>query len=307
MKILLQFPEGLKRHALKHAHKLEADGHEVYLSGSATYGACDLALDEAEAIGADEIVHFGHAKFPIAKPVKIPVEYVEWKVDVNVEDMGNALEELKKYGKIALATTVQHAHEIKKMKDFFSSNGIEALTKKGVLPAYEGQILGCDALAIEIPESEAILFVGDGMFHALAINSDKPTYAFNPYTKEFKRINDDIERLRKRRKGAIAAAFSANMFGILISTKPGQFHPQVGKWAKKGLEEAGREAQYIITNEFNPYSIANFDVFQAYVNTACPRIADDVDLFGKPILNPDMLEEMFQLLPKLPKEEKQGL
>ncbi|MDD5337543.1 MAG: diphthamide biosynthesis enzyme Dph2 [Candidatus ainarchaeum sp.] len=292
MKILLQFPEGLKKHALKHAHKLEADGHEVFLSASPSYGACDLALGEAEALGADEIVHFGHAKFPIAQPVKIPIEYIEWKVDVKVEDLAATLQELKGYGKIALATTVQHTHEIPRIKEFFKSNGIEVLTKKGILPAHEGQILGCDSTAIKIPEAKAVLYVGDGMFHPLAIEENKPVYIFNPYTKEFRCVNEDIERLRKKRRGALAAAISAKTFGVLVSTKPGQFRMQVAKWAKKELEKLGKEAQIIVSNELNPYSIANFSVFEAYVNTACPRIADDLDLFGKPILNPDMLEEM---------------
>ncbi len=298
MKILLQFPEGLKKHAIAHAQKLEAEGNEVFLCSTPTYGACDLALDEAKAICAGKIIHFGHAKFPIPKPVGIPVEYVEWKVDVGVQSLAAALGELKKYRKIALATTVQHAHEIAKMKEFFKSNGIEALTKKGALAAHEGQVLGCDSAAIRIPEAEAVLYVGDGLFHALAIDEAKPVYIFNPYTKEFRRINDDIEKLRKRRKGALAAALSANSFAILVSTKPGQFHMEVAEWAKKGLEAAGKKAEILVSNEFNPYSIANFTGFEAYVNTACPRIADDLDLFGKPILNPDLLDEMLKISSK---------
>lgn len=296
MRILMQFPEGLKKYALQHAQKLEADGHEVFLSSSPSYGACDLALDEAERIHADEIVHFGHAKFPIASPVKIPVEYIEWKVDVKIEDLEKALPELKKYRKIALATTVQHTHQLAQMKEFFKSNGIEPLTKKGVLPAHEGQVLGCDAFAIRIPEAEAVLYIGDGMFHALAIEETKPVYIFNPYTKEFRRINDEIEKLRKRRQGALAAALSAKVFGILVSTKPGQFHLEVAKWAKKEIEKLGKRAEILVSNEFNSYSIANFAAFDAYVNTACPRIVDDMDLFGKPILNPYMLEEMLAML-----------
>ncbi len=134
------------------------------------------------------------------------------------------------------------------------------------------------------------------MFHALSIEEEKPVYAFNPYTKEFRRINGEIEKLRKKRKGAIAAALAANVFGILVSTKPGQFHLEVAKWAKKELEKTGKTAEIIVSGEFNPYSIANFSVFEAYVNTACPRIVDDIELFGKPILNPNMLEEMLKIL-----------
>ena len=47
MRILLQFPEGLKQEALSHAKKLEKEGNEVFISASPTFGACDLALDEA--------------------------------------------------------------------------------------------------------------------------------------------------------------------------------------------------------------------------------------------------------------------
>ena len=50
MKILLQFPEGLKQHALKYAEKLEKEGDSVFISCSPTYGACDIAIDEAKAI-----------------------------------------------------------------------------------------------------------------------------------------------------------------------------------------------------------------------------------------------------------------
>lgn len=296
MRILLQFPEGLKKHALQYVQKLEAEGNEVFLCATPTYGACDLALDEAEAVGAEKIIHFGHAEFPIAKPVKIPVEYVEWKADVKIEELSKTLAELKKYKKIALATTVQHVHQLKQMKEFFKSNGISALTKKGTLAAHEAQVLGCDSLAIKIPEAEAVLYIGDGMFHALAIEETKPVYVFNPYTKEFRQINNEIEKLRKRRMGAIAAAISANSFGILVSTKPGQFHLEVAKWAKKELEKHGKKAEILVSNEFNPYAIANFAAFDAYVNTACPRIADDVDLFGKPILNPNMLEKMIKII-----------
>ena len=63
MRVLLQFPEGLKRLALEYAQKYEAQGHEVFVSSSSCYGACDLALDEAKKIGAKKIVHFGHSKF----------------------------------------------------------------------------------------------------------------------------------------------------------------------------------------------------------------------------------------------------
>ncbi|MBU0586402.1 diphthamide biosynthesis enzyme Dph2 [Candidatus Micrarchaeota archaeon] len=296
MRILLQFPEGLKKHALDYVKKLESEGHEVFLHAAPVYGACDLALEEAKFINAKKIIHFGHAPFPIYLKPKIKVEYVEWKKDIEPESLSITIPELKKYKKIALGTTVQHSDSISKIIRFLKENGISVLTKKGTLTAYKGQVLGCDSTAINIPEAEAILFIGDGMFHALAIGEEKPVYVFNPYTKQFKQINSEIERLRKRRRGAIAAALEAKKFGILISTKPGQFNLKAAKWAKKELEKIGKHSTFLIANEFSPLSIANFMAFDAYVSTACPRIADDTELFEKPILNILMLKELLEML-----------
>ena len=68
MKILLQFPEGLKQKAVEIAKKYEKKGDVVFLSAAPCYGACDLALDEARAIGAKKIIHFGHSPFGNLKP-----------------------------------------------------------------------------------------------------------------------------------------------------------------------------------------------------------------------------------------------
>jgi 2-(3-amino-3-carboxypropyl)histidine synthase len=80
MRILLQFPEGLKQQALSHAKRLESEGNEVFVSASPTFGACDLALDEARAINADKLVHFGHCEF---QKVDFNVEYVAYSTCIN--------------------------------------------------------------------------------------------------------------------------------------------------------------------------------------------------------------------------------
>lgn len=296
MRILLQFPEGLKKHALEYVKKLESEGNEVFLHASPVYGACDLALEEAKSVGAKKIIHFGHAEFPVSPKPKIKVEYAEWKIDVDPESLAPYLNELKKHETLAIGTTVQHANSIPKIIGFLKKNGINALAKCGTLAKYPAQVLGCDSSAINIKEAKAILFIGDGMFHALAIENDKPTFVFNPYTKQFRQINNEIERLRKRRLGAIAAAIESETFGILISTKPGQYNLKAAQWAKKELEKFGKKPSFLISNEFNPLSIANFMSFEAYINTACPRISDDSEMFGKPILNVAMLKEMLDIL-----------
>lgn len=299
MKILLQFPEGLKQHALEYAQKYESEGHEVFLSGSSCYGACDLALDEAEAVGAEKIIHFGHAPFLKAE-LPIEVEYVEWHVDVDLERFREAAVKIKQ-SSVVLATTVQHIHQIKEMKKILEAAGKQVHIGKGLLAHHPGQVLGCDAAAITsvAKKAKAIVFVGDGQFHSLAINSEKPVFAIHPKSGSLEQINENIEKLRKRRKGTILKAVDAECFGILVSTKPGQFHLDAAKKIKSSLESSGRRAEILVSSEISPLALNNFISFDCYVVTACPRIADDREMFGKPVLNPGMFAELMGIIKKL--------
>ncbi len=299
MRILLQFPEGLKQKAVELAKQHEKEGHTVFLSASPCYGACDIALDEAEWIKAEKIIHFGHNKF-VKTELSIPVEYVPYYVDIDVEAINELARELgnKKIKTIALVTTVQHSHQIEAMKEVFAKNGITALTSTGYWAHAQGQILGCDALSVKKLEGqiEAVVYVGDGMFHPLAIESKKPVFTFNPTTRELNQVNEDIERLHKRRNASLVAALTAKRFAILVSTKVGQFNVAQAENIKKELEKRGREAAILVANELEPITLNNFRAFDCYVNTACPRIVDDTVEFEKPILNPDMVRRMFELL-----------
>ncbi len=299
MRILLQFPEGLKKEAKKFVDKYEKEGHEVFIASAPCYGACDLALDEAKWIKADKIIHFGHAKF-VKIELPIEVEYVPYYIDVQLDLFKKALPALEHYKKIVLGTTIQHVHQFEQMKKFFETAGKQVFSGSGFWAATEGQVLGCDSQGITKVEknAEAIVFVGDGMFHALAIETDKPTFAIHPQTGEIRQINDDINRLAKKRKGSMLVAVNAKSFGIIVSTKVGQFALGSAQWAKKELEKRGKSAMILVANEIEPLGLNNFMLFDCYVNTACPRMADDGDEFGKPIISLAMLKEALDIADK---------
>ncbi|MEW6723175.1 MAG: diphthamide biosynthesis enzyme Dph2 [Candidatus Micrarchaeota archaeon] len=296
MKILLQFPEGLKQKGLELAKKYEAEGHEVFLSASPCYGACDIALDEARWLGVEKIVHFGHNKF-VKNDLPVQVEYVPYQIDIDISRLESVLPHIAKYGTIGLGTTVQQSHQFAEIKAFFEKHGKTVLAESGFWASQPGQVLGCDALGLQKVEGkvECIVFIGNGMFHPLAIDVKKPVFMFNTYDASVKQVNEDIERLKKRRKGAIAKALSCKKFGIMVSTKVGQFNLVHAKWAKKELEKRGLECAILAANELEPITLNNFLSFDCYINTACPRMVDDQEEFGKPILNIDMLKELLSL------------
>ncbi|MDD5023209.1 MAG: diphthamide biosynthesis enzyme Dph2 [Candidatus ainarchaeum sp.] len=296
MRILLQFPEGLKSKALEYADKYKEEGHEVYLSCSPCFGACDLAVEEAKLIHADKIIHFGHSRFPsVLSPVN--VEYIHYPINIDLKSLENILIDLKPYNSIGIATTIQHVHELEKIKEFFEIKGKSVLIGQGSLASEKGQVLGCDSGAVTSISSQvdAILFVGDGFFHALAIKIDKPVFVFNPYSSSLEQINDKIEKLKRKRKGLLAAAMVSKTFGILVSTKPGQFNLSAAKSIKKKLEEKGKRAEILIGNTFDQYSLGNFQSFDCYITTACPRMSDDSEQFDKPILDLELCNELFFL------------
>jgi 2-(3-amino-3-carboxypropyl)histidine synthase len=296
MRLLLQFPDGLKQKANEYAAKYKKDGHEIYLSASSCYGACDIALEEAKALKVDKIIHFGHNRFG-KLDIGIPVEYVEYLIDFEIDRLKSALKTLNDYSKIAIGMTVQHSHQFDQIKMFFEKNGKEIVSVKGDLAQETGQVLGCDAGAVlKAKNADAILFIGNGMFHPLAIDSDKPVFIFNPLDSKIRQINSEIEMLRKKRKGAIAKTLSCKNFGILLSTKPGQFNLPQAKWAKKELEKRKFKAEILVANELEPMNVNNFMIFDCYINTACPRMSDDTEEYGKPVLTIAMLKEFFKMI-----------
>lgn len=297
MRILLQFPEGLKRHALEYAGRLERDGNEVFLLARATYGACDLPSEEAKALKADKIVHFGHCRFG-KSDIGIPVEYVPFgiRVDVAVLDGFAAMLAEKGIAKIGIATTAQHIGQLDEMKALFAKHGIDAIAKRGKLSGREGQVLGCDASALDIGVDD-VAIVADGMFHALAAMrlEGKSVYAVNPYSGKWKEIGNEINAIRKRERAALAIAYDAKVFGILVSTKGGQFGLAAAERAKRSIEKAGRKAYILVSNELRAQDIDNFMVFDAYINSACPRMIDDTASFRKPMINIGMLKDLLEM------------
>ncbi|MFH1788240.1 MAG: diphthamide synthesis protein [Candidatus Altiarchaeota archaeon] len=60
----LQFPEGIKKHAVEVAAQIEEKtGAKTIIFIDPTYGACDLKTEQAEKLGVDLLVHFGHSEY----------------------------------------------------------------------------------------------------------------------------------------------------------------------------------------------------------------------------------------------------
>lgn len=298
MRILLQFPEGLKQNALEYAKKLENEGNEVFVSASPTFGACDLAIDEAKRIGAEKLVHYGHAEF---HHVDFNVEYVFYSVDAPLEILERSLDKLKQFNTIGIVTTIQHIHQLEKVKEFYEKAGKKVIVGKPYgFAKHKGQILGCDiGSAASIDNSvDALVYFGGGLFHPLGalLYTKKPFLVVEPFQNTIEFIDGYRETYRKRKNGKIAASLEAKNFGILVSTKNGQHNMGLAKILKEKIEKKGLNAAILVSNNIDFGSLDNMMEFDAFVNTACPRIAiDDIERTRKPMLSANEVMESLEI------------
>ncbi|MGC8647579.1 MAG: diphthamide synthesis protein, partial [Candidatus Micrarchaeia archaeon] len=211
MRILLQFPEGLKQKALEYAKKYEQEGNEVFISASPSFGACDIAIDEAKAIGAEKIVHFGHTEF---KHIDFNVEYVPYYIDAPLDILKESLELLKPFARIGIVTTIQHVHQLDKIKEFYEQNGkIVLIGKPYGFAKAPGQILGCDVGSAATIDKlvDAFVYFGGGMFHPLGalLATTKPFLVVEPFAGKVEFIDKYRDVYRKRSRGKILSSLEA--------------------------------------------------------------------------------------------------
>jgi 2-(3-amino-3-carboxypropyl)histidine synthase len=287
-RVLLQMPQGLKPEAVKIAQTIEASGAVAIISSDPCYGACDIAVNDAEGLDVDLIVHFGHAK--MVKQEKVPAIYVEAHAKINVdESILQAVPLLGNYAKIGLTTSIQHIIALKQAKQLLSNAGKAVLIGDSGQMGYAGQVIGCNySNATTIADQvDAFLFIGGGKFHALgiALGTSKPTIIADPYDNRAYSITDEAQRLLKQRFASIQEAKGAKTFGVLVGLKPGQKHLDNALKAKALAEKAGLVAFLLAGREITPETLLEFPTIDAYVNTACPRISLDAPgKFQKPIL-----------------------
>ncbi len=294
-KIALQLPDGLKIKSAEIENEVRkySNGAEIFVLNGSNFGGCDLRGLEAQKLGADLLLHFGHANFGVQS--KIKTLYLEIQSDLNIEKVvQKAAAEIKEQ-KIGLVTTIQHIESLNKAKEILEKSGKEVFTAqpKGK-SAKEGQLLGCDWSAGSVLKEkvDCYLYIGTGNFHPLplAIDTEKKVYVADPEFNQVRELTEFKNKILSQIATKIEKAKGAESFGILVTTKPGQKREKLAEKLKGQIENAGKNAEILVFDTINYSELQNFKL-DAYVNTACPRIPlDDIEAFEKPILSPQELE-----------------
>ncbi|MDF1557558.1 MAG: diphthamide biosynthesis enzyme Dph2 [ANME-2 cluster archaeon] len=279
----LQFPEGFKRRAFSMAIELEErTSASVVISGNPCFGACDV--DMALAGEVDILFHFGHSELLegmdnvifMETPAKVDVTPVleAVAVDLGIDTI------------VGLLTTVQHVHKLDEVKAFLEARNISCIVGEGDCRIrHPGQVLGCNFSAADVV-CDNYLYIGSGTFHPLgvAVATGRRVLVADPMMNTVEWV--DPERILRIRSGIVAKCLDAQTFGIVVSTKVGQNRMELARRVA-GLAEKYRKKHVIIMlDTITPEAMLQFKV-DAFVNTACPRIAiDDASRFNAPVLTP---------------------
>ena len=309
-RVLIQLPEGLKPESPLIAKNIEKLGVQPVISADPCYGACDLAIAEAESLGVDLIVHYGHSK--LVKYERVPTLYVEARATIPVNSaVEKAFPLLARWRRIGLVTTVQHVQTLDEVREMLTRAGKTVVVGDTRRLAYPGQVIGCDySNAVSVAKDvDAFLFIGGGLFHALgvALSTSKPTIVADPFEDRAFPVKNEAERMFKQRWASIDQAKKAKNFAVLVGTKPGQKRLETASQIKQALEANGKSAYLLAAKEITPEVLMEFPTIDAFVNTACPRVSlDDAARFRKPLLT---VNETLVVVGKLSWEElcKRGL
>ncbi|WP_400234567.1 diphthamide biosynthesis enzyme Dph2 [Methanomethylophilus alvi] len=284
--VALQLPEGLKIRATELSDRIFKDtGATAVILGYPCYGACDLFTSYKNY--AQGLIHFGHSPIPNL-PQDPDVMYVEARAEVDIaESVKRVAGTLP--SRIGLLASVQYVGLISKAKEILESEGKTVFVGRGDSRiCYPGQVLGCNcsaAVAVQ-DEVDCYLFLGEGDFHPLAatFGVERKVVILNPITGEVRSVDDVKDRILRRRFAAIELARPAEKYLVIVCGKIGQYRPMEAERISGLLREAGKEVYTLVTDEVSPQTLIPFKV-DAYVNTACPRIAmDDSVRYAHPML-----------------------
>ena len=286
----LQYPLGLRTRAVEFAQEIERRaGVTVLLSANPSFGACDIA-----EMPVDLTVHLGHAPMPHLRYRNVFFFDLPQPPPEDWTFLDQALPLLP--GKrVGLLTTTQHRTWIPAISQRLQAQGFTAVVSEpDRRVAYAGQVLGCDYFTATNIEAQVdgFLYIGSGDFHpvGVAIACKKPVVVADPTNREARTMEDVKDRILRQRHAAIARAADAKVFGIIVSGKIGQDRSALAVELKGLLAAHGREGHIFHMDLVGPEHLEGYRV-DAWVNTACPRIAiEDALRYKQPMLTPPELE-----------------
>jgi len=309
--VALQMPEGLLLYATVLVDALTRLAapvlQQVSILGDVTYGACCVGDLDAQALGAQLLIHYGHSCLVPLQHTALPCLYVFVEIQLDIPHLvdclgatlkqANNLECDEESPHIYILGTVQFRHALVEAKELLmTQKGYPNVSIPQVKPLSPGEVLGCTSPTLDqhTTRKAVVCFVADGRFHLESTLISNPHiavfYRYDPYGKTMTEESYDHSAMHAIRKQAIArTAQSANIFGIILGTLGRQGNPAIVKQIQTQLRSHQKRSFLMLLSEITPAKLQLFgDKVDAWVQVACPRLSVDWGHFlsQKPVLTP---------------------
>lgn len=200
---------------------------------------------------------------------------------------------------LTIVTTVQFLDFAESLKLIFEKKGHKIYLPRMQHANYDGQILGCSLNKIS-NDSSAILFIGTGNFHPLAlINNDKKLLIYNPFSQKLSEADySSIKKAYEKKKRIIISKFiTSSKIGVIISLKYGQFYKEFREKINLLKEKySDKKFYFFVFDTVNLSEFENFNFVEFIINTSCPRLGiDDFETAPKTMANLDQLLELLRV------------
>jgi 2-(3-amino-3-carboxypropyl)histidine synthase len=278
-------------------HIMEKFDIPAFVLGDTTWGTCDLNSNGAKVLGAEILFNVGHTnKLDTFENNVVMIDAFDNVTFDHV--LPKCIEKFS--GKtISLITDSQHLHEVEHVKKFLEENNISVKIGKGKGQLNDGQVFGCEFYPVVETKDDVDgnLFLGQSNFHAagIALSTRKPTFVLDPYFNEIRDVTDFAKKLEKKATLAIFKAAEAQVFGIIVGLKEGQFAMVTALKFKKEFENAGKSIQLFALTDITSDRLKNFKGIDAFIQVACPRISTD-NQFDKPVLSTPQANALLKVL-----------
>ena len=281
-KVALQGPDGIKDELINYADKLRDNDIEPIMIGASTFGACGIADEKAERMGAQALIHVGHTRFlhPEGQDMDdFGVYYLPYREDRDLMSVLKEHYEEIEVDTVGLVGVTQYMDRAEKAREFLESKGFEVVEgRTGLRTTEPGQVLGCDAGAAHniAHKVDAFVFLGSGHFHPSQVSeTGKKVYVVDPYQKNiWVEPANSLDNEMRAEHARVIKHKDKKKWGIVTSSKKGQNYMRAVEIAKEKLEKHGKDVYVFVEDRiFEPdYKGYGIDV---YVNCACPRMTKD--------------------------------
>jgi 2-(3-amino-3-carboxypropyl)histidine synthase len=192
----------------------------------------------------------------------------------------------KAKGKICLVGTIQFGRSIAAAANALREHyDVDVPQAK---PLSSGEVLGCTSP--RLPQSNALIYVGDGRFHlesVMIMNPSTRAFKYDPYSKLFTRERYHHEEMHQLRRDAIGKARTAKKMGLIIGTLGRQGSLGIARHLINLLRQNDIPYVIVLLSEIFPAKLALFEDVEAWIQIACPRLSIDWGYaFPRPLLNP---------------------